>query len=179
MPPIETSRLILVPATLETLRAELVSRDALAAVLGIDVPESWPLKEYDADAVRWVITAILEGRARDGWTLYYIVERPASGAPARLCGGGGFVGAPDETGTVEIGYAIVPERRRRGYARETVEAWIAWAFGHPEVVRVIAHTLPDLTPSIGLLASTGFAYVGPQAAAGEADAVQYERRRVP
>jgi [ribosomal protein S5]-alanine N-acetyltransferase len=177
MTTIETPRLLLVAATPDALRAELVSREALATVLGVEVPDSWPPEHYDADAVRWLLDALADGRARDGWGFYYVIERAAPSQRPRLCGGGGFVGAPDETGTVEIGYAIVPERQRRGYARETVEAWIAWAFRHPEITRVIAHTLPGLRPSIGLLEATGFSYVGPHAAAGEASAVQYERRR--
>jgi ribosomal-protein-alanine N-acetyltransferase len=177
LPPIETSRLILMPATLEAMSAELVGRDALAQVLGVDVPTSWPPELYDADAVRWVLAALADGRHRDGWGFYYVTERPARGERPMLVGGGGFTGIPDETGTVEIGYAIVPERRRRGYARETVDAWVAWAFAHPEIARVIAHTLPDLLPSIRLLEVSGFSYVGPHAAAGEADAIQYERRR--
>jgi len=177
MTTIETARLLLVAATPETLRAELVSREALASVLGVEVPESWPPEQYDEDAIRWLLDALAEGRSRDGWGFYYLIERPAPGERPRLCGGGGFIGAPDETGTVEIGYAIVPERQRRGLARETVQAWIAWAFSHPEVSRVIAHTLPGLRPSIGLLEATGFSYVGPHAAAGEAEAIQYELRR--
>ena len=177
MQPIETSRLLLVPATPAALRAELVGREALAEVLGVEVPESWPPELYDADAVRWTLAALEEGRGADGWSFYYVIERPTPGAPARLCGGGGFVGIPDATGTVEVGYSIVPERRRRGYAREMVEACVAWAFAHPEVSRVIAHTLPHLITSIRVLESTGFAFVGPHAAAGEADAIRYERRR--
>jgi ribosomal-protein-alanine N-acetyltransferase len=177
MSPIETPRLLLVPATPDTLRAELVSREALGAVLGVEVPESWPPELYDADAVRWTLSALEEGRGAQGWSLYYVVERPAPGGVPRLCGGGGFVGVPDEGGTVELGYSIVPERRRRGYAREMVEACVAWAFAHPEVRCVIAHTLPHLTPSIRVLESSGFTYVGPHAAAGEDDAIRYERRR--
>ena len=177
MPPIETPRLRLIPATPEALRAELVNREALAAVLGIDVPESWPPELYDADAIRWTLSSLEEGRGGDGWSFYYVVERATPGTRPRLCGGGGFVGVPDATGTVEVGYSIVPERRRRGYAREMVEACVAWAFSHPEVRRVIAHTLPHLMPSIRVLESTGFTYVGPHAAAGEADAIRYERRR--
>lgn len=168
---------MLVAATPDALRAELVGRDALAAVLGVEVPESWPPEHYDEDAVNWLLSAMADGRATDGWGFYYIVERPPPGARPRLCGGGGFVGAPDDTGTAEIGYAIVSERQRRGLARETVDAWIAWAFSHPEVRRVIAHTLPGLLPSIRLLEAAGFSYVGPHAAAGEADAIQYELRR--
>jgi RimJ/RimL family protein N-acetyltransferase len=124
-----------------------------------------------------VLAALADGRHRDGWGFYYMVERPSADGRPLLVGGGGFTGAPDDTGSVEIGYAVAPERRRRGYARETVEAWVAWAFAHPDVHRVVAHTLPGLTPSIQLLDATGFRYVGPHAAAGEADAILYERRR--
>lgn len=177
MLPIETRRLLLIPATPESLNAELAGREELARVLGVEVPESWPPPEYDADAMRWTLSALESGRAPGGWSFYYIVERQERGAGARLCGGGGFVGAPDVSGTVELGYSVVPERQRRGYARETVDAWVAWAFQHPEVTRVIAHTLPGLTPSIRLLESAGFSYVGPHAAAGEADAIMYELRR--
>jgi ribosomal-protein-alanine N-acetyltransferase len=176
-PTIDTPRLILVPATADAMNAELAGRDALAAVLGVDVPASWPPELYDADAVRWVLAALADGRHRDGWGFYYITERPSEGARPLLVGGGGFTAAPDDSGTVEIGYAVVPERQRRGYARETVEAWVAWAFAHPEVNRVVAHTLPGLVPSIQLLDATGFRYVGPHAAAGEDDAILYERRR--
>jgi ribosomal-protein-alanine N-acetyltransferase len=177
MPTIDTPRLILMPATSESLRAELVGRDVLAEVLDVDVPESWPPELYDADAVRWTLSALESRRGRGGWSFYYVVERPAPGTRARLAGGGGFVGAPDATGTVEIGYSIVPERRRRGYAREAVDAWVAWAFTHAGVSRVVAHTLRALTPSIRVLQSAGFTYVGPHAAPGEPDAIQYELRR--
>jgi ribosomal-protein-alanine N-acetyltransferase len=174
---INTPRLILLPATPEAMRAELVSREALAHVLGVIVPQSWPPELYDADAVRWVLAAMAEGRTRDGWGFYHVLERPTGTARPRLCGGGGFTGVPDDTGSVEIGYSIAPERRRRGYAREMVDAWVAWAFAHPEVERVIAHTLPGLTPSIRLLDAAGFSYVGPHEASGEPDAIQYELRR--
>ena len=177
MPPIETPRLLLLPVTPEALRAELVGRDALAEVLDVEVPVSWPPDLYDDDAVRWTLAALEEGRGAGGWSFYYVIERAGPEGRPRLCGGGGFVSVPDAAGTVEVGYAIVPERRRRGYAREMVEACVAWAFAHPEVTRVIAHTLPHLTPSIRVLEASGFTYVGPHAAAGEADAIRYERRR--
>jgi RimJ/RimL family protein N-acetyltransferase len=43
---------------------------------------------------------------------------------------------------------------------------VNWAFGHPEVERVIAHTLPELRASIRVLEKTGFAFRGPGAEEG-------------
>ena len=52
---------------------------------------------------------------------------------------------------------------------------IAHAFAHPEVARVIAETLPDLFPSIGVLRKIGFSYVGE---GSEPGVVRYGLRRV-
>ena len=45
------------------------------------------------------------------------------------------------------------------------------------MTRVIAHTLPHLEPSIAVLVSAGFSYVGSHADAGEPDAIMYELTR--
>jgi RimJ/RimL family protein N-acetyltransferase len=96
---------------------------------------------------------------------------------AQVIGAGGYKGAPDDTGTVEIGYGVVPERRRRGFAREAVDGWLAHAFADPRVRRVIAHTLVELEPSIGVLRSAGFSFVGAGTDPQEPAAVQYEITR--
>jgi RimJ/RimL family protein N-acetyltransferase len=86
----------------------------------------------------------------------------AVGGAARglVVGAGGYMGPPKAGGAVEIGYSIVPERRRRGYAREAVDGWLAHAFADPRVGRVLAHTLPALAPSIAVLRSAGFVFGG-------------------
>ncbi len=108
------------------------------------------------------------------WGFYYIVEAEADEA----IGAGGYKGAPDESGMVEIGYSIVPERRRRGFAREAVDGWLAHAFADPRVTRVVAHTLVELEPSIAVLRSAGFRFVGVGHDPQEPSAVQYEITRV-
>jgi ribosomal-protein-alanine N-acetyltransferase len=179
MPVLRTTRLLLIPATPATLAAELASPAALGESLGVGVSESWPPELYDADAVRWTLRALEEGRCPPDWCLYYIGERAEVGGAgqATLIGVGGFKGGPTDEGVVEIGYGVVPESRRRGYAREAVDAFVGWAFADSRVSRVTAHTLPSLAPSIGVLTSAGFTYVGPHADAGEPDAIQYELTR--
>jgi RimJ/RimL family protein N-acetyltransferase len=170
---IRTSRLRLVRATPAHLHAELESPAALADALGVDVAASWPPELLDADAIGWVLKWLDAHPGEEEWGFYYIVEAE----PAQVIGAGGYKGAPDDTGTVEIGYGVVPERRRRGFAREAVDGWIAKAFADPRVRRVIAHTLVELEPSIGVLRSTGFSFVGPGNDPSEPEAVQYELTR--
>jgi RimJ/RimL family protein N-acetyltransferase len=178
MPRIHTPRLLLVPATLATLNAELDGPRALARALDVDVPPSWPPELYDDAAVRWSINALETRFLTPDWGLYYVAERPEAASPQpRLAGVVGFKGPPDPGGTVEIGYGILPERRRLGLAREAVDGMIGWAFGRESVTRVIAHTLTELTPSIRVLESAGFTFVGPGEDESEPDAIQYELRR--
>jgi len=160
------------------LRAELESSEALAAALGAVVSPSWPPELYDADAVRPMLDWTEAHPADAAWGFYYVLEAP-SVPPAEQAtrllavGAGGYKGAPDASGAVEIGYSIVLERRRRGYAREAVDGWLAHAFADPRVSRVVAHTLADLDPSIAVLRSAGFAFAGVGADPQEPSAVQY------
>jgi RimJ/RimL family protein N-acetyltransferase len=74
-------------------------------------------------------------------------------------GVGSFKGPP-VAGMVEIAYAVLPEHQRRGYATEASRLMVAFAFQSPEVRVVRAHTLPDGVASQGVLAKSGFSYVG-------------------
>lgn len=74
---------------------------------------------------------------------------------------------------MEIGYSIVAERRRRGYAREAVDGWLAHAFTDTRVTRIVAHTLAGLEPSIAVLRSAGFIFPGAGPDPQEPSAVQY------
>lgn len=178
MPRIRTARLLLIPATAADLEAELLSRDALAAALGAVVPPSWPPELYDEPAVRWTLAALEADPRFAEWGFYYVTIAPTDAADRPLLiGAGGFKGPPDASGIVEVGYAIVPEQRRRGYAREAVDGLLSFAFGDPRVERVIAHTLAELEPSIGVLRSAGFRFVGAGSDPHESEAIRFEITR--
>jgi [ribosomal protein S5]-alanine N-acetyltransferase len=170
---IRTPRLSLVGATPAHLRAELESPEALAAALGVSVASSWPPELYDADATRWMLGWLEAHADAAEWGFYYFVEAEAEQA----IGAGGYKGAPNDAGMVEIGYSIVPERRRRGFAREAVDGLLAHAFADMRVTRVIAHTLVELEPSIAVLRSAGFSFVGQGHDPQEPAAIQYEITR--
>jgi RimJ/RimL family protein N-acetyltransferase len=110
-----------------------------------------------------------------------VLLRPGASKPKRvLIGTGGFKGAPDASGEVELGYGIVPEYQRRGYATEAVRGWSEFAFRDRRVTTVVGQTLDGLTRSIGVMEKAGFHFAGagddPYAPAGE-KLVRYELRR--
>ena len=155
---LRTERLQLVAVTLELARAELADPRRFAKLLGAHVPPSWPPPFNDEKTLRWTIDALTKHPDRVGWYAWYFLHREHE--ELRAIGLGGFTGAPDAEGTVEVGYGIVPECHRFGFAPEAVHALIAWAFAHKEVGRVIAHTLPSLMPSIRVLEKCGFTAAG-------------------
>jgi RimJ/RimL family protein N-acetyltransferase len=69
-----------------------------------------------------------------------------------------FVGPPNETGEVEIAYAVVPAFEGRGYATQAAEALTIFAFQDARVKTVIAHTLPEKNASTRVLAKNGFTF---------------------
>ena len=171
---ITTPRLDLIPATVGLVQAELRGPEELGWRLVAEVPESWPPELYGRAAAEYTIARLGEGSEQTGWWLHYIVLKSTQSSRRTLIGTCGFKGPPTDDGTVEIGYGVLPEFRRQGYAAETAQGLIAHAFAHPEVTRVIAETFPDLFPSIGVLRKIGFSDVGE---GSEPGVVRYELRR--
>jgi RimJ/RimL family protein N-acetyltransferase len=77
-------------------------------------------------------------------------------------GRAGFHGPPDEAGTVEVGYAIDPAYRRRGYALAALATLLDRAAREPAVSTVRASVRPDNQASRALVESFGFVPVGQQ-----------------
>jgi ribosomal-protein-alanine N-acetyltransferase len=71
-----------------------------------------------------------------------------------------FHGPPDESGTVEVGYSIVPDYRGQGFALEATRALIDEAFARPDVCRITAACLDDNVASLKVLERLGMRLVG-------------------
>ncbi|HEV7839015.1 MAG TPA: GNAT family N-acetyltransferase [Gemmatimonadaceae bacterium] len=178
---LRTDRLDLVPGTAAQLNAELESLAAFSQALEAIVPRSWPPEFYDADAVRYVLAKMASGAYEEAWGFYYLFLRDDAAPKKRvLIGAGGFKGAPDAKGEVELGYGVVTEYRRQGYATEAVRAWSEFAFRDPRVTTVVGQTLDGLVRSIGVMEKAGFQFAGagddPHTPPGE-KLVRYELRR--
>jgi RimJ/RimL family protein N-acetyltransferase len=83
---------------------------------------------------------------------YVIVERASGLAVGTI----GFFGAPDETGTVMVGYGLVEPARGHGYATEALRALVGYAAAQPAATRVVADTDKDNVSSQRVLDKAGF-----------------------
>jgi len=150
---IRTLRLSIIPTDLQYLEMVLNDRDQLAARLGVTVPESYP---ESADAVPWFRGLMRDDPSLLGWLHFHAIHNEER----VLIGDGGFKGKPNPAGLVEIGYSIVPEHRRRGFATEIASGLIEYAFSHPEVMAVTAQTGVSNLGSIKVLEHTGMNIIG-------------------
>jgi RimJ/RimL family protein N-acetyltransferase len=160
---LSTERLDLIAGTKELYRARVDERELLGRELGAEVPAGWPPPLFDQDAMDWMSKYLDEQPDAGGWTFYFVVLREQPDAPdARptVIGGCGFKGKPSADGTVEIGYSMLPEFQRAGYATEAAGALVRWAFSQAEVARVVAETYPELLPSIRVLEKNNFRFIG-------------------
>lgn len=167
---IRTRRLELRPAGVPELEAELAGRDALGARLAVRVPSRWPPPLYDEPALRYMLDLVRAAGGDPTWGMYYMIATE----PGVVVGVCGYKGPPDADGTVEVGYSVVDEYHRRGYATEATGGLMLRAFAEAAVTRVVAETLSDLAPSIGVLEKLGFRFAG---VGEEAGVVRYEFTR--
>jgi RimJ/RimL family protein N-acetyltransferase len=153
-----TPRLILTPVTLDVIEAEIADRRRMAKLLGAEIPGGWPPPLNDESTQRWTRDNLLANPDNRGWGTWYFMLRRDGREPA-LVGTGGFKGKFVAPGTCEVGYSIMDDHQRRGYASEATAALVGWAFAHREIERVVAHTLSELTPSMRVLEKNGFVRV--------------------
>ncbi len=155
-----TARLDLIPATADMMRAEAAGHIIFESAINARIPELWPPEGNDDQTLAFFL-GLLDGHPeRVGWVVWYIVLRENDSSPRTLVGSCGFKGEPDEMGTVELGYAIVDNFQRRGYASEAVAALVEWAFSHPEVTCVVGQVMWDNVPSLKVVGKLGFVRVG-------------------
>lgn len=170
---LQTSRdLSLVAATLLHILTELETPDQLSVLLNATVSSAWPTGEYDRDAMEFFRTCFEQGGdAVIGWYGWYAIRDADGESPRTLIGAGGYFGPPDADGTVEIGYSILPEWQRRGYASAMVDALVEHARALHNVARAIAHTTPENAASVAVLRRCGFLAAG---AGRESGTIRFE-----
>jgi [ribosomal protein S5]-alanine N-acetyltransferase len=164
---IASDRLDLVAMTPAFLEAAL-SGDARSAerILGLAVPPVW-YEKRGLMAMR--LDQLRQAPSLQPWLVRAIVLR-GRGDPGCLpvmIGHIGFHTGPDPEylrvlapHAVELGYSIFPPYRRRGYAREAVQALMDWARREHGVSRFVVSISPQNAPSLALARDFGFQRIG-------------------
>lgn len=172
---LQSERLTLIASTAHHVRTELETPEKLAQLLDATVSPEWPSGEYDRDAMEFFLARFDEGgESAAGWYGWYALNSDSATGLRSLVGAGGYFGPPEPSGSVEIGYSILPEWQRRGYASELVTLLATHAFTFPQINRLIAHTAEANLASSKVLARCGFHFVGPGA---DAEILRFERYR--
>jgi RimJ/RimL family protein N-acetyltransferase len=153
-----TARLLLRALPLPSLDALLLGRrEEVERWGGFSLPDRWPLPGDTGFLLERRAALAGAGGAGGRYLLRAVVMR---GAPSLLVGHAGFHGPPDAAGRLELAYEVLPHFRGRGYAREAVEALLAWAAGQPGVAGFRASVAPDNAPSVRLVQRLGFTRTG-------------------
>jgi RimJ/RimL family protein N-acetyltransferase len=153
---IETARLKLIPCELSHFEAIIHDQTRLAALLQVELAPEWLGFDAASEAMQPAYEYLKSHPSALGWWTYLFAHKP----DRTLIGLGGFKGEVNQEGMVEIGYEIAPGYRRRGLALEASQGMIAYAFAHPEIKRVDAHTLPERNASTGVMEKVGMKHLG-------------------
>jgi len=154
---LNSRRMTLVAASSELVLADLAGHESLAAALDAQVAENWPPDLYEREPMKYALRQLTDP-AEQGWSFWYLInETEARRDVLGICG---FKGRPDASGSVEIGYSVLPQYQNQGFATEAVDRLVTWAFSHQSVIEVCAETLPHLQQSIRVMKKNGFAYSG-------------------
>jgi len=146
-----TNRTILFPIDIETMNA--ISNGTLNQLSEYDHNGEWP--ENDLKEAFPVFKELLKKNGNDGFNLWLVIEKENN----RIIGSAGFMGKPDSEGNVEIGFGIVPSRRRKGFCHEAVDALIKWGLSHNEVNAIIARCDKSNIASKKAIIKSGFDYL--------------------
>ena len=147
-----TDRLELRPLPARAAAALLADREAASRTLGTQLSEDWPAPDLLGILPRQSAAAA----DQECFGIWVMIERSSE----TVVGDAGFHGPPNAAGMVEIGYSVIPSRRRRGYATEAARALVEWAYLQPNVHVIVAGCDPDNVPSICTLERIGFVRTG-------------------
>lgn len=144
---------------LETERLVLrhLSVDDAEFILGLVNEPSWLRFIGDRgvrtleDALQYILTGPVASYKQFGFGLY-LVELKETEAPIGICG----LLKRETLDDVDVGFALLPQFRRKGYAFESAAAVIEHGRDDFGLRRIVAITSPDNHGSIQLLEKLGF-----------------------
>lgn len=149
-----TERLILMPYTIALCRSILNSDYSSLEILNLKKGISWPDADV-LDTLPRIINNLNKVEYPTGYESWMIIKRDTS----EVIGDLGFKGFNNEEENIDLGYGIIKEERRKGYAAEAVNEIIKWAFSNKIVKEITANCSTENMSSINLLTKFNFRQV--------------------
>jgi [ribosomal protein S5]-alanine N-acetyltransferase len=151
---IETERLLLVALVPEDIEA-LITGDLerVSLLTGFTFLPEDPKLGTD---LSWHLRALQADSNQRSWRIRVIVERCSN----TVVGSINVKGPPNADGDVEIGWGLIENARRKGYATEASAAVLNWVVQQPGVSSISATIPDDNRPSQRLAARLGLIRTG-------------------
>lgn len=148
---ITTSRLYLIPFTIDICEKVLNHNYTVLTNMGIALGAGWP-DEDTLDTLPRIISNLRLVTEPTGFESWMIIEKETNA----VIGDAGFKGRPDWRGAVDLGYGIISSARRQGYATEAAQGLIGWAFKQSGLKRITARCEASNAGSIKVIQGLGF-----------------------
>lgn len=141
-----TERLMLIPFTIDICRNILNNDYRDLEVLNLKKGKSWPDADV-LDTLPRIINNLNKVEYPTGYESWMIIKKDT----LEVIGDLGFKGFNNEEENIDLGYGIIKDERRKGYAAEAVSEIIKWAFSNKIVKEITANCLTENISSINLL----------------------------
>ncbi|AWG20524.1 GNAT family N-acetyltransferase [Flavobacterium faecale] len=149
-----TERLLLVPFTIPICNNVLHGDYSDLEKLSFKKGKNWPDNDV-LETLPRIINNLSKVPSPTGFESWMIVKRDT----LEIIGDLGFKGFNYEDRNIDIGYGIIKEERRKGYAEEAVKEIIRWAFSNDFIKEITASCLGENINSANLLAKFNFTQV--------------------
>ena len=146
-----TQKLILIPFTIQICNHIIDGDFSDLYKMGLKKGKSWPDNDV-IETLPKIINNLSKVEAPTGFESWMIVKNDTS----EIIGDVGFKGYNYQEENIDIGYGIIQEERRNGYADEAASALIKWAFSNENIKEITARCLIENVSSIQLLKKMKF-----------------------
>lgn len=146
-----TERLILIPYTIQICENIINKNFSNLFDMGLKRGKSWPDNDV-IETLPKIINNLSQVESPTGFESWMIIKKET----LEIIGDLGFKGYNHEEENIDIGYGIIEEERRNGYAEEATKELIKWAFSTGLIKEITAKCLIENTGSINLIKKLNF-----------------------
>lgn len=146
-----TERLILIPYTIQICENIINKNFSNLFDMGLKRGKSWPDNDV-IETLPKIINNLSQIESPTGFESWMIIKKET----LEIIGDLGFKGYNHKEENIDIGYGIIEEERRNGYAEEATKELIKWAFSTGLIKEITAKCLIENTGSINLIKKLNF-----------------------